>query len=416
MKRPAALLYSLRLRVKDCFMTAESPPLRWAFDRLLRRRASDRISLNDPARVHAEILAPLQSELTTVLGFSSEFEAEMYVRRFEADFARRCGRRFAAGTHSGTSALQLALVALGIGPGDEVITVPYTYIATALAISNTGAKPVFVDIDPTTFNLDPTRIESAITPRTKAIVPVHLYGKLADMEAITRIAAAHGLKVVEDACQAFGAERGGGQAGALGDIGCFSFSTPKLLGGLGNGGMVVTDSREVIEKVRALRNPETNDPALLVGRRTPCYLDAIQIAFLRAKLPHVNAWIERRRRQADRYRSALGSIAVQLPTEEAAARHTYYRFAVRTRQRDELGRWLNRLGIRAVHGYSPSVHLTRTFGGLACGPGSFPHAETASRETLLLPISHVLTDEETDRVARGVRSFFPSRDDQNPHP
>jgi hypothetical protein len=222
---------SLKHRIKTFCLETENQPVRLVLDQFLKHRASHRIALTDHRRVHAAICGPLQAELGKILSFSSEFESELYVRRFELDFAKRCNRRFAVGTHSGTSALQLALVALNIGPGDEVITVPYTYIATALAISNTGAKPVFVDIEDATFNIDPRRIESAITPRTKAIMPVHLFGQMAGMPEIMRIAAAHGLRVIEDACQAFGAELGGEKAGSHGDVGCFSFSTPKNLVG-----------------------------------------------------------------------------------------------------------------------------------------------------------------------------------------
>lgn len=412
MKPSPAVLKSLRHRIKEFCLGAESPPLRWALDQVLQRRGLNRIALADYSRVHAAICEPLQKELGKVLNFSSEFETEMYVRRFEADFARLCDRRFAVGTHSGTSALQLALVALGIGPGDEVITVPYTYIATALAISNTGAKPVFVDIDDATFNMDPGRIESAITPRTKAIMPVHLYGQSANMTEIMRIAAAHGLKVIEDACQAFGAEFRGRKAGALGDVGCFSFSTPKNLSGFGNGGMVVSNDKSQIEKIRALRNPESNAPALLHSRRTPCYLDAIQIAFIRAKLPLVQPWIVQRRAQAEFYRAALSDVGIGLPIEAEGARHTYYRFAVRTPQRSQLRQWLNKRGIRAVNAYSPCLHLTPTYAELGHTRGAFPNSEAAERDTLLLPISPFLTDDEKGEVLQGVRGFFSPRPDR----
>lgn len=396
----------LKHRLKTLCLDAESRPMRWTVDQFVRRGAAGRIGLADHHRVHAALSASLQTELQRVLGFTSEFESELYVRRFEADFARQCGRRFAVGTHSGTAALQLALIGLGIGAGDEVITVPYTYVATALAISNTGAKPVFVDIEPGTFNLDAAQLERAITPRTKAILPVHLYGQMANMTEIMTVARAHGLKVVVDACQAFGAELDGRQAGEVGDIGCFSFSTPKTLSGFGNGGMIVCDDRAFAEKLRLLRNPEANAAALLLSRRTPCYLDPVQIAFIRTKLPQVPAWIASRRRVAERYRAAMSDLPVELPVEVPGALHSYYRFALRTAQRGALKRWLNQRGVRAIPGYSPCLHLSQTYAQLGHAPGAFPIAEAAARETLLLPISAFSTDEELNRVIDGVRGFF----------
>lgn len=400
------MLRSFRQRLKQFCLTGRSPAIRWALDKVLQFRATDRIALANPGRVHAAILEPLQHELGRILSFSCEFETELYVRRFEVDFAALCDRQFGVGTHSGTSALQLALVGLGIGPGDEVITVPYTYIATALAISNVGATPVFVDIDPDTFNMDPSSIERAITSRTKAIMPVHLFGQTANMAAITRVAAAHGLKVIEDACQAFGAEFHGRKAGALGDVGCFSFSTPKNLSGFGNGGMVVSNDPFVIERIRLLRNPESNTPAVLDSRRTPCYLDAVQTAFIRAKLPFVQAWIEQRRKLADDYRASLLGLDMELPQEVEGSRHTYYRFALRSPQRRQLRKWLNARGIRAINAYSPCLHLTPTYSALGYTEGAFPNSEAAERDTLLLPISPFFTEDEKLTVIQGVRSFF----------
>lgn len=396
---------SIKHHLKAFCLDTKNRPLRLALDYVLEHRATTRIPLTDHRRVHAGICAPLQLEMGKILSFSSEFEIELYVRRFEVDFARLCNRRFAIGTHSGTSALQLSLVALNIGPGDEVITVPNTYIATALAISNTGAKPVFVDIEDATFNMDPGCLVSAITPRTKAIIPVHLYGQMANMPEITRIAASHGLKVIEDACQAFGAERYGKRAGSVGDVGCFSFSTAKNLGGFGNGGMVVSDDRSLIEKIRLLRNPESNSPDLPLSRRTPCYLDAVQIAFIRAKFPFLEAWSQTRRAHADHYRSALNTGAIVLPAEAEGGRHSYYRFAVRSKHRKELGRFLSNEGIRTAPSFTP-LHLTPTYSDLGYTPGAFPRTEAAARETLLLPISPFLTEPERACVSAAVCKFF----------
>jgi dTDP-4-amino-4,6-dideoxygalactose transaminase len=389
-----------------CFDT-KNRPIRLALDQVLKYRAASRIALTDHSRVHAGICVPLQLEMGRVLGLSSEFEIELYVRRFEADFAQLCKRRFAVGTHSGTSALQLSLVALNIGPGDEVITVPNTYIATALAISNTGAKPVFVDIEDATFNMDPSRLAAAITPRTKAIIPVHLYGQMANMPEIMKIAASHELKVIEDACQAFGAERYGRKAGSVGHVGCFSFSTAKNLGGFGNGGMVVSDDKSLIEKIRSLRNPESNAPELSLSRRTPCYLDAVQIAFIRAKLPFMKKWDQARRDHANYYRKALNAVDIALPAEAEGARHSYYRFAVRSIHRKGLSRWLNQAGIRTAPSFTP-LHVTPTYSGLGYARGAFPQTEAAAHDTLLLPISPFLQESERARVSESICNFHAS--------
>lgn len=397
---------TIKQKIKEFCLSAKSRPVRLVFDLLLRYKSAHSIPLTNYARAHETIRVHLQNELSTVLGFSTDFESELYVRRFEADFARLCSRRFAVGTHSGTSALQLSLIALNIGVGDEVITVPNTYIATALAISNTDATPVFVDIDEKTFNIDAQAIEQAITNRTKAIVPVHLYGQMANMPEVNRIAKAHNLKVIEDACQAFGAELHGCKAGSMGDVGCFSFSTPKNLSGLGSGGMVVSDDRSLIEKIRLLRNPESNCNALRQSRRTPCYLNAIQVAFIRAKLPMVHKWTENRRAQAERYRSALKNVDVILPSEAEGAKHSYYRFVIRTKRRNELEKWLKMRGVSTAIPYSPSLHLTRTYSYLDYSMGSFPRTEAAEREILSLPISPFLTDDEIGRVLQGILDFF----------
>lgn len=392
--------------LKAFVLDTRSTPARLVIDHMLRHQAEARIALTDPSRVNAAIRVPLQTELEKILNFSTEFQTELYVRRFEADFAKLCGRRFAVGTHSGTSALQLSLVALGIGPGDEVVTAANTYIATALAISNAGATPVFVDVQPATFNMDPAALEAAITPRTKAVVPVHLYGQMANMTEILAIAARNGVKVIEDACQAFGAELNGRKAGSLGDAGCFSFSTSKNLSGLGNGGIVVADDKSLIEKIRSLRNPEANEFGIRRSHRTPCYLDAIQIAFIRAKLPFVEAWISVRRAQACQYRKTLLRDGLWVPAEAEGARHVYYRFAVRSPHGRRLKEYLQMHGIRTATAYTPCLHLTRTYSDLGYARGAFPVAEAAASDTLLLPISPFLRDPELQKVSRTILRFY----------
>src|SRR5690606_39325225 len=237
------------------FLRSEMPrPLQWLLETAVETKLRNSVPINDYSRAHREVAETLATEIAKVLGFRDHIDSSFYQRRFERDFARLSRRRYAVGTNSGTAALELSLKAFGIGPGDEVITVPNSYIASSLCISNTGATPVFVDIDPASYNMDPAGIAKAVTAKTKAILPVYLYGQMADMPAIEGIARSQGLKVIVDACQAYGAELAGRGSGAFGDAVCYSFSTPKTLGGLGNGGIIVTDDREAARLVRELRD------------------------------------------------------------------------------------------------------------------------------------------------------------------
>ena len=344
-------------------------------------------------------------ELFKIMKFENDYEFWLYVSKFEKMFAKYSSVKYALGTHSGTAALQLSLIACGIGDRDEVITVPNTYIATALAISNVGARPVFVDIDEETYNIDINKIEEAITDKTKAIIPVHLYGNPAEMKRIMRLAKKYNLKVIEDACQAHGAEYSGKKVGSIGDAGCFSFFTSKNLSCLGNGGMIATDSRKISEMIRILRDPEANSPHLLLSKRTPCYLDAIQVAFLKPKLKYLDKWNELRRRKAKIYSELLSDTDIITPVETKKAKHVYFTYVIRTKRRDKLRRFLHRKGIETWIEYETPIHLTKTFKYLGYKKGDFPVTERVSQEILSLPISPFLKDEEIVKICKTIKNY-----------
>ncbi len=334
------------------------------------------------------------------------------VAGFEAEAARYCEAAHAIGCSSGSDALLLPLMALGLGPGDEVITSPYSFFATAGAIWRTGAKPVFVDIEPDTYNIDPARIEAAITPRTRAIIPVHLYGQAADMDPISEIARRHALFVLEDAAQAIGAGYLGRKAGTLGDAAAFSFYPSKNLGGFGDAGMVTTDDAALARQVGRLRvhgmEPKYHHQEVGYNAR----IDALQAAVLRVKLRHLDAWTEARRDVADRYRrlfdaDGLGGV-VTLPTEKPGHHHVYNQFVVRVPAdaRDPLRAHLtaNRIGSEIY--YPIPLHLQTCFASLGHQAGDFPASEAAAAETVALPIYPELTDEALRHVVASVASFF----------
>ncbi|MCO6388795.1 DegT/DnrJ/EryC1/StrS aminotransferase family protein [Aliihoeflea sp. 40Bstr573] len=325
------------------------------------------------------------------------------VARLESEFADYCGAAHAVATNSGTSALHLALLAAGIQPGDEVITVPFTFVATTSAICYTGAVPVFVDIDPETFNMDPALIEAAITPRTKAILPVHLYGQMADMDAILDVAARHGLTVIEDACQAHGAEYYGQRTGSFGASACFSFYPGKNLGGCGEGGIVVTDDDEQMRTMRMLRDWGQSKRYHHILKGFNYRLDNIQAAVLRIKLRHLDSWTEARRDRVDTYRSLLqGSRRVTVPTEAHGRRHVYHVFAVRAQDRDALQRGLLAAGIQTGLHYPVPVHLQPAHADLGYRQGDFPQAEAAAQQVLSLPIYPELTTSQIMEIVQAV--------------
>lgn len=318
---------------------------------------------------------------------------------------------FGVGASSGSDALIMALMAEGIGRGDEVITTPYTFFATAGAIVRVGARPVFVDIDPITYNINPAAIEAAVTPATKAIIPVHLYGQMADMDAILSIATKHNLIVIEDACQAIGAEDKQRRAGSLGDYGCFSFFPSKNLGCFGDGGMVTTQSEEKAQRLRIFRN-HGMDPKYVhhvVGGNFR--LDALQAAVVTIKLKYLDAWTSARQRNAARYRemfearSFLSSGHVVLP-EVRASRHIYNQFVIRALRRDELMAFLCEKEIGTEIYYPYPLHVQDCFKNLGYKPGDFPESESAAAETLALPIYPELTDEMAQYVVDSIIEFY----------
>lgn len=325
------------------------------------------------------------------------------VQSFEQKLAGYCGAEYAVGVASGTDALILILDALGVGPGDEVITTPFTFFATAEAISRVGATPVFVDIDPGSFNIDPEAVSGAITERTKAIMPVHLYGQPAEMDSLNAVAADAGLFVVEDACQAIGSEYNGRRAGSLGAAAAFSFYPTKNLGGVGDGGAVVTSDPEIASRIRLLRDHASPKRYYHTSLGYNSRLDAIQAAVLSIKLDHLDRWNAARRRVAERYRSLLGSLSLVLPEESRDVSHVYHLFTCRSRERDRVVASLAEDGIASGVYYPLPLHLQEAYRELGYGEGSLPAAEKASKEVFSLPIYPELTDSAVDAVAESIR-------------
>jgi dTDP-4-amino-4,6-dideoxygalactose transaminase len=325
------------------------------------------------------------------------------VAEFEASFAAFCGAAEAVTVNTGTSALHLALLAAGVGPGDEVVTVPMTFVATVAAILYTGATPVFVDIDADTLTMDPGKIKAALTSRTKAILPVHLHGRLADMEAITAIARAHGLVVIEDAAQAHGASRDGRLAGSFGDIGCFSFYPGKNLGACGEGGAIVTSNPDFAAVARQLRDWGQAGKYNHVRHGFNYRLDTIQAAALSVKLQHLAAWTEARRSVAATYDSLLAGGSCAIPSPARGSEHAYHVYAIRVAERDRVQATLKDLGVPTLIHYPKPVHLQPAYAGLGYGAGRFPVSEAYAAETLSLPIYPELTDDQVREVAAAVR-------------
>lgn len=325
------------------------------------------------------------------------------VAAFEQEFACYCESHHAVAVNSGTSALHLSLLAAGIGPGDEVITTPFTFVATAAAIVYSGARPVFVDIDPRSFNMDPNKIDQAVTARTKAILPVHLYGQPADMDPILDIAKRRKLVVIEDACQAHGAEYKSRRVGAIGDLGCFSFYPGKNLGAYGEGGIVVTNDPDRFRTISMLRDWGQDRKYHHVLKGYNYRMDAFQGAILRVKLRYLENWTELRRAHALSYQTMLQGGNVQLPLEMPGVRHVYHVYAIRTREREDLQAKLHDQGIQTGIHYPIPIHLQPAYADLGYGPGAFPNTEAAARETLSLPMFPELTAGQQSHVARVIK-------------
>lgn len=359
------------------------------------------------ATIQDELLAAVQAVFD-----SQQFILGPTVAECETKIAEYCRCRHAVGVSSGTDALLIALMAEGIGPGDEVITTPYTFFATGGSIARVGAKPVFVDIRSDTYNIDPALIEPALTPRTKAIMPVHLYGQCADMDPILEIAGRHNLPVIEDAAQAIGSEYKGRRAGAMGRYGCFSFFPSKNLGCAGDGGMVTCNDDAVAELLRVLRMHGSKPKyyhALIGGNFR---FDAIQAAVVSAKLPHLDQWSAARQANADRYRrlfadaGLIGDDKVQLPYESPEGRHIYNQFCIRAPRRDALQAFLKTQNIGSEIYYPVPLHLQQCFASLGHKASDFPVSEAAAQQTLALPIYPELDDAQALYVVESVTKFY----------
>lgn len=333
------------------------------------------------------------------------------VKALEDELATYCGTKYAIGCASGSDALLLALMALDVRAGDEVITTPYSFFASVSCITRLGAVPVFVDIDPRTFNLDVSQIEAKITPRTKAIQPVHLYGQCADMKPLREIAAKHGIPLVEDAAQAIGAEENGSRAGALGAVGCFSFYPSKNLGGMGDGGFMTTDDDELARRLIALRVHGSEERYYHKWVGLNSRLDGFQGAVLRVKLPHLDAWSDKRKENAGRYRTLFTDTGlteqISLPFEREDVRHIYNQFVIRVPgRRDEIREFLAANEIGTDIYYPVSLHLQECFADLGYKEGDFPESEKASGETLALPIFPELRLDQQAFVVEKIGEFF----------
>jgi dTDP-4-amino-4,6-dideoxygalactose transaminase len=356
-----------------------------------------RIPFLDLAAQYRDIEDDVMAAARKVLE-SSQFVRGPEVESFEEEFAAYCGVEHALAVNTGTSALHVALLALGVGPGDEVITVPFTFVATVAAIGYTGARPVLVDVSPRSLTMEPDHLEAAITPRTRAIVPVHLYGQMADMGPIVEIARRHGIPVVEDACQAHGAEQGGIRAGSMGEFGCFSFYPGKNLGAYGEGGAVTTRDAGLARQVGLLRDWGAEEKYVHSVKGFNYRLPELQAAFLRVKLRRLERWTEARRRLAELYDELLRDHFETAP-EGPGNRHAYHIYAVRVSDRERVQSRLQASGVGTGIHYPIPVHLQPAWAELGHQRGDFPVAELAADQVLSLPIYPELTERSVTEVA-----------------
>lgn len=333
---------------------------------------------------------------------SGQYVLGKEVTDFENEISSYLGVRYAIGCASGTDALMVAMMALGIGPGDEVITTPFTFVATTETIVLLGAKPVYVDIDPKTFNLDPSNVEAAITKKTKAIIPVHLYGQSVDMDRLLKIANGHGIPVIEDMCQAIGADYRGKKVGSLGVMGCISFFPSKNLGALGDAGMVVTNDTTLSEKLRMIvvhgSRVRYKHEILGVNSR----LDALQAAMLRVKLKYLNQWIDARRMAASVYNRLFKHSGVEIPYEATYGKHVFHQYTIRLKKRDEVARYLGDKKIPHAIYYPIPLHLQEAYKALGESKGKYPIAEQAANEVLSLPMHTELEEEQQKYIVESV--------------
>ena len=362
------------------------------------------IPLLDLKRQYALLEKEINAALVRVAA-SGNYVLGPEVKAFEDEFALYVGAKHAVGVGNGTDALRMALRALDVVPGDEVITVPFTFVATAEAIAELGAKPVFVDIDPRTFNMDPGLVEKAITPRTKGILPVHLYGQVADTDALGRICEAHGLFMLEDAAQAAGSARNGRRAGSIGTAAIFSFYPTKNLSAMGDGGMITTNDAAMAERLRFLR---VHGSAKKYEHSELGYnsrLDEMQAAVLRVRLPHLDAWNARRREIARIYDNEMAGL-VETPFVEPGCEHIYHQYTVIADRRDELSGFLKEQGIGTAIHYPLPLHLQPSFAYLGHRPGDFPVSESMAKRVISLPVFPELSDQEVLEIAGAIKRFY----------
>jgi dTDP-4-amino-4,6-dideoxygalactose transaminase len=377
-----------------------------------------RVPLLDLKAQHESIRADVAAALARVIE-SQHFILGPEVEAFEREIAAYSNVKHAIGVSSGTDAILVALMALGVGPGDDVVTTPHTFIATCSCIGRLGARAVFVDIDPTSFNLDPARVEAAIGPKTKAIMPVHLFGQMADTAAYADVARARRIPILEDAAQALGSELGGVRAGAVGTAGTYSFFPSKNLGGFGDGGMVVTNDDALAKRLRLLRNQGQAPKYFSIEVGGNFRLDALQAAVLRAKLPHLDGWTKGRQRNAGVYRKLFAASSIRLaegilhdgadvalPVELPNRRHVYNQFVLRAKDRDRLRGFLGEAGIGTEIYYPQPMHLQACFASWGNAAGAYPEAERAAAESLAIPIYPELTEAMQGTVVDAIAEFY----------
>ncbi len=368
----------------------------------LTDETEETVPMLDLRAQYASIREEIRAALDVVLD-SQHFILGPQVQALEEEIARYCGRRFAVGVASGTDALILALRACGIGPKDEVIVPSFSFIATADSVSMLGATPVFADIQPNTFNMDPAKLVAKVTPRSRAVIPVHLYGQSADMDPILEFARQHDLKVIEDNAQAIGATYKGKKTGGFGDAGCFSFFPSKNLGGYGDGGMILTDSEEIWLRLRSLRNHGGLKKYFSEEQGWNSRLDEIQAAVLRVKLRHVDNWNSKRRANAARYDALLrGVLGVVPPNVAPWGEHVFHQYTVRLFQRDRVRKSLAERHIASTVYYPTPIHLQPIYASLGYKPGDLPETERAAAEVLSLPMYPELTFGQIDRIVDAI--------------
>ena len=363
------------------------------------------IPINDLKRQYKAIEKPVMDKLSGIFA-SQSFILGPETEELERRISEYCGTAYAAGVNSGTDALILALAAMGVGEGDEVITTPFTFVATAEAIAQAGARPVFVDVDPNTYNIKPDLIPDKITKRTKAILPVHLYGLPADMDPIIDIAGKCALSILEDCAQAIGSEYKGRKAGSMGDAGTISFYPGKNLGGFGDGGMVVTNSKDICDKIKLLRNHGSSERYRhsVVGYNSR--LDDIQSAVLNVKLDSLDEWIEKRIEIAQFFNRELKDLPVSLPSIPEGSRHSFHLYTLRSRKAGEIISYLGKNGIESRAYYPVPLHLMECFSYLGYKKGDLPESEKLSGEVFSIPVYPELSREEIGYIANKIKGFF----------